>query len=93
MFNACTDNADDYNMKKPKTFEESKEMIKSIFKAEKGVEIARLGLRQAFHDWLMGLCFCSPIMENLTPFTRYKNNISQENDVADKIYQIIFYGL
>ena len=50
-------------------------------------KLSRLNL---FKDWVMGLCFISPIMEDLTPFTSCKDYIKQENDVLQKLIDLYF---
>lgn len=91
LLERCVDIAKDYNMKKPTSWEEAREMIQRIFENEKRENYSTYrGRYQAFIDWIFGLCFCSPIMEDLTPYTNYKKPLIQENDVANKIYNLIY---
>lgn len=90
LINRCKDNKENYNYSEDiNTFEDAKIMIKNIYQVEKP---SQKDNKNTFIDWLQGLCFCSPIIEDLTPFTRCKNAFSQEMDVCQKIYQLIFNG-
>ena len=55
----------------------------------KSGKISRLNL---FKDWIMGLCFISPIGEiDLTPFTVYKNDyLKQEKDILSKLITMYY---
>lgn len=52
-------------------------------------KISRLYL---FKEWIMGLCFISPIGENdLTPFTHFENDyIKQEKDILNKLIAMYY---
>ena len=91
LMERCIERAEDYNMQAPKTWEEAKTMIQGIFESEKPRNYSTYrGKYQTFIDWIFGLCFCSPIMEDLTPFTNCKTPLIQENDVATRIYNLIY---
>lgn len=91
LMDSCIDRAEDYNMKSPTNFEEAREMIQRIFETEKPRNYNTYrGIYETFIDWIFGLCFCSPIMEDLTPYTNYKKPLIQENDVATRIYNLIY---
>ena len=93
IFNCCIERAKDYNRESPKNWREAKKMIIEIFDAEKGFEVARIGRRQAFKNWILGLCFISPIMEDLTPYTTRTRATEEEkeNDTEQKIYYLIYF--
>lgn len=91
LMDRCTDMAEDYNMKEPTNFEEARGMIQHIFETEKPRKYNTYrGRYETFIDWIFGLCFCSPIMTDLTPYTNYKTPLIQENDVATRIYNLIY---
>lgn len=73
-----------------------KEYINNVFYNEmlkynnmyKSGKISRFNL---FKDWIMGLCFISPMAEDLTPFTRYKKDyIQQEHDVLNSLINLYY---
>ena len=90
IFEACKDRAADYGKDSPKNWKEAKKMIFDIFHEEKGDEVARFGRREAFRRWVFGLCFISPIMEDLTPYTYKTDSIEQEEDTENKIYKLLY---
>lgn len=92
IFNCCQDRATDYNEPAPTTWNDAKVLVQKIFTQEKGAEIARHGKRWAFNSWVFGLCFISPIMEDLTPYTTREKatETEKENDTEQKIFNLIF---
>lgn len=94
LLNACQYRAEDYEMQAPKDFEQAREMIKTIFENEKGKTYKTPhGKFESFSDWIFGLCFCSPIAEDLTPYTRVCNNIIMEQNVVKDIFNLVYYGV
>lgn len=89
LFDACTDRAADYGREEPKTWEEAKAMIQEIFAEEKGWDYTK-PLFARFNSWIFGLCFCSPIMEDLSQFTSQTDEMEAERETAWAIYDLIF---
>lgn len=73
------------------THRDFKKYINKVFynemlKYNKMYENKKVSRYNLFIDWVMGLCFISPMVEDLTPFTRFKvDYLSQEKDVLNKL--------
>ena len=92
LINSCLDRYEDYNRQAPKTWQEAKQMIKEIFEVEKPCNYYATSFDKYkyFNDWIFGLCFCSPIMEDLSEFTTEQDELKAEQLVADAIYNLIY---
>lgn len=90
LLDACKLKASGYNMQAPATFDDAKKMIKAIFEKEKRFEIKQKSYYNAFKGWMLGLCFCSPIMQDLSNYSSFEKKEQKEIDVICKAYDLIF---
>lgn len=94
LINACLNHAQENGKEKPKKWEDVKIYINKIFYEEMIAHNPNKNINyrfSLFKDWIFGLCFCSPIMEDLTRFSNFKkDHIKQENDVFNKIYDLVY---
>ena len=96
IFECCRDRAEDYSLKSPNSWNEAKKMVKKIFDEEipKQGNFTNYTTKKRFEHWIFGLCFCSPIMLDLTPYTgkatTIANKIEQEQEAFEMMYKLIF---
>lgn len=65
--------------------------ISRVFEAEKGGKYTTLNqMIKCIEDWIQGLCFISPIMEDLSQYSRCKTEERKEQDVINRMINIIW---
>lgn len=87
---------EDYGIEyKELTKKEVKAFVNAVFYSEKlkhnkMYENKKISRAKLFTDWIEGICFISPLGEDLTPFTRCKLWYTQERDIIETLFNMFY---